>query len=66
MARKLIDIHERDIWRFLRAQKIDLAGRKFWHESNDPDFVPKAAEIVGLLYVPARQRGGPVRSMRSP
>jgi hypothetical protein len=33
----------------LRAQKIDLSGRsKSWCESNDPDFVAKAAEIVGL------------------
>jgi len=48
LARELGDIHEQYIWRFLRAQKIDLSGRKSWCESNDPDFVAKAAEIVGL------------------
>jgi hypothetical protein len=32
----------------LRAQKINLAGRKRWCESNDPEFAAKAAEIVGL------------------
>jgi transposase len=52
LARELGDIHEQYIWRFLRAQKIDLAGRKSWCESNDPDFVAKAAEIVGLYMMP--------------
>ena len=28
LARELVDIHEQYIWRFLRAQKIDLSGRK--------------------------------------
>jgi hypothetical protein len=47
LAKALCDVHEQYIWRFLRAQKIDLSGRKSWCESNDPDFVTKAAEIVG-------------------
>src|SRR6188472_2111035 len=45
-------IHEQYIWRFLRAQKIDLSGRKSWCESNDPEFVSKAADIVGLYMMP--------------
>jgi transposase len=52
LARALKDIHEQYIWRFLRAQKIDLSGRKSWCESTDPDFVAKAAEIVGLYMAP--------------
>ena len=28
LARALGDVHEQYIWRFLRAQKIDLSGRK--------------------------------------
>jgi transposase len=52
LARALVDIHEQYIWRFLRAQKIDLSGRKSWCESTDPDFVPKAADIVGLYMSP--------------
>jgi transposase len=51
-ARDLVDIHEQYIWRFLRAQKIDLSGRKSWCRSTDPDFVPKAADIVGLYMAP--------------
>jgi transposase len=52
VARELGDIHEQYIWRFLRAQKIDLSGRKSWCESNDPAFVAKAADIVGLYMMP--------------
>jgi transposase len=52
LARELVNIHEQYIWRFLRSQKIDLSGRKSWCQSTDPDFVPKAAEIVGLYMNP--------------
>lgn len=52
LARELVDIHEQHIWRFLRAQKIDLSGRKSWCESTDPAFVAKAADIVGLYMNP--------------
>src|ERR1700716_839052 len=52
LAAGLGDVDVQYIWRFLRAQKIDLAGRKSWCESNDPDFVAKAAEIVGLYMAP--------------
>ena len=52
LARELGDIHEQYTWRFLRAQKIDLSGRKSWCESNDPEFVSKAADIVGLYMMP--------------
>ena len=56
LARALGDVHEQYIWRFLRAQKIDLAGRKSWCESTDPEFVAKAAEIVGLYWRHRRTR----------
>ena len=36
------------VWRVLRVQKIDLAARKSWCESNDPEFAAKAAEVAGL------------------
>ncbi|KRQ02049.1 hypothetical protein AOQ71_36255 [Bradyrhizobium manausense] len=36
------------VWRFLRGHKIDLAARKSWCESNDPDFTAKAGNVVGL------------------
>jgi hypothetical protein len=46
------DVHQQYVWRFLRAQNIDLAGRKSWCESNDPEFAAKAADIVGLYLDP--------------
>jgi transposase len=52
IAAALGDVHEQQVWRFLRAQRIDLAGRKSWCESNDPEFVAKAADVVGLYMAP--------------
>jgi transposase len=52
LAAHLGDVSDQYIWRFLRRQRIDLAGRKSWCISTDPDFVPKAAEIVGLYLNP--------------
>jgi transposase len=52
LSQALGDVHVQYIWRFLRRQKIDLSGRKSWCQSNDPDFVAKAAEIVGLYMAP--------------
>ena len=52
IATALGDVHVQYVWRFLRAQKIDLAARKSWCQSNDPEFAAKAAEIVGLYLDP--------------
>lgn len=52
IAAELGDVHEQEVWRFLRAQKVDLSGRKSWCESEDPEFVAKAADVVGLYMAP--------------
>ena len=52
IAKALCDVHVQYVWRFLRAQKIDLSGRKSWCQSDDPEFAAKAAEIVGLYMAP--------------
>lgn len=52
IADALGDVDVQYVWRFLRAQKIDLAARKSWCQSNDPAFAAKAAEIVGLYLDP--------------
>jgi transposase len=52
VAEALGDVDVNYVRRFLRKQKIDLAGRKSWCESNDPDFAAKAADIVGLYLAP--------------
>lgn len=55
IAVALGDVHVQQVWRFLRAQKIDLAGRKSWCESPDPEFAAKAADIVGLYLDPPEE-----------
>ena len=52
IAKALGDVHVQYVWRFLRAHKIDLSGRKSRCQSNDPEFAAKAAEIVGLYMAP--------------
>src|ERR1700704_1366842 len=52
LARALGDVDVQYVWRFLRSHKIDLAARKSWGESNDPNFTAKAADVVGLYVAP--------------
>lgn len=52
LTQALGDVSDQYIWHFLRAQKIDLDGRKSWCVSTDPEFVAKSAEIVGLYHAP--------------
>jgi hypothetical protein len=51
-AKALGDVDVQYVWRFLRSHKIDLAARKSWCESNDPNFTAKAADVVGLYVAP--------------
>lgn len=52
IAAALGDVHEQQVWRFLRDKRIDLDGKKSWCESDDVEFVAKAADIVGLYMAP--------------
>ena len=52
IAAELGDVHEQQVWRFLREQRIDLDGSKSWCESDDAEFVAKAADVVGLYLAP--------------
>jgi hypothetical protein len=45
------DVDVQYVGRFLRERNIDLAARKSWCESNDPEFVAKAADVVGLTSI---------------
>jgi transposase len=40
------------VWAVLRRQRISLARRRSWCISTDPQFAPKAADIVGLYLDP--------------
>ena len=52
VAHDLGDVSDQYVWRFLRVQRIDLAGRKSWCLSTDPEFAVKAADIIGLYLAP--------------
>src|SRR5882762_5603710 len=52
LAKALGDVDVQYVWRFLREHNIDLAARKSWCESNDPEFAAKAADVVGLYMAP--------------
>jgi hypothetical protein len=66
LSRELVDVSDQCIWRFLREQKIDLAARKLWCQTDDPDFVAKAAEIVGLYLAAGCHRPGGRRKAAHP
>ena len=55
LAGELGDVDVQYVWRFLRNNKIDLAARKSWCESNDPQFTAKAADVVGLYVAPPKK-----------
>jgi transposase len=52
LAAALGDVSDDEVWRILRRNKLSLRQRKSWCESTDPEFVPKAAEIVALYLDP--------------
>ena len=52
LAKALGDVDVQYVWRVLREHNIDLVTRKSWCESNDPEFVAKAADVVGLYVDP--------------
>jgi transposase len=49
---KALDINPAKVWPVLRQQKISLARKRSWCVSTDPEFAPKAADIVGLYLNP--------------
>ncbi len=52
LAQSLGDVSEHKIWRILRQLNISLTRRHSWCVSTDPEFVPKAAAIIGLYLDP--------------
>ncbi len=52
LAKALGDVTEYKIWRILRQLSISLTRRHSWCVSADPEFVTKAAAIVGLYMNP--------------
>ena len=52
LAEALPDISRHQIWRILRRHNICLQRRRSWCISTDPEFGPKAADVVGLYLNP--------------
>jgi len=52
VAAALGDVSADHVWRVLRRRGISLQRRRGFCISTDPEFVPKAADIVGLYLAP--------------
>jgi transposase len=52
LSRALGDVSVDEVGRVLRRNKIHLHRRRSWCVSTDPEFAPKAADIVGLYLNP--------------
>src|ERR1051326_3396071 len=52
LAEKLGNVSDDQVWRVLRKHKIQLQRRRSWCISTDPEFGPKAADVVGLYLSP--------------
>jgi transposase len=52
LAEVLGDVSKDQIWRILRKHNICLQRRRSWCISTDPEFGPKAADVVGLYLNP--------------
>ena len=55
VSKALGDVSADAVWRILRRHQIHLQRRRSWCESTDPEFAPKAADIVGLYVAPPEQ-----------
>lgn len=52
LAAALKDISADHVWRILRKHGIQLQRRRSWCITTDPEFGPKAADVVGLYLNP--------------
>jgi transposase len=54
LAKSLGDVSDDQVWRVLHKHGIHLRRRRSWCVSTDPEFAPKAADIVGLYLEPPK------------
>ena len=52
LSETLGDVSTHQVWRVLRRHGIHLQRRRSWCISTEPEFAPKAADIVGLYLDP--------------
>ena len=56
LAEALPGVSKDQVWRILRRHDICLQRRRSWCISTDPEFGPKAADVVGLYLNHPRKR----------
>lgn len=54
LAEALPNVSKDQVWRILRRHDICLQRRRSWCISTDPEFGPKAADVVGLYLSPPK------------
>ena len=54
VAERLGDVNKAQVWRILRRHDICLQRGRSWCISTDPEFGPKAADVVGLYLQPPK------------
>lgn len=52
LSQSLGDVSDDQVWRVMRTHGIQMQRRRSWCVSTDPEFAPKAADIVGLYLNP--------------
>jgi transposase len=52
LAQSLGNVSDDQVWRVMRTHGIQMQRRRAWCISTDPEFAPKAADIVGLYLNP--------------
>lgn len=52
LAAALEEVSDDQVWRILRRRGIQLQRRRSWCITTDPEFGPKAADVVGLYLNP--------------
>jgi transposase len=60
LAEALPGVSAHQIWRIMRRHDICLQRRRSWCISTDPEFGPKAADVVGLYLNPPQNATGAV------
>ncbi len=55
VAQALGNVSEDQVWRVMRKHDLHLDRRQSWCVSTDPEFGPKAADIVGLYLNPPEE-----------
>ena len=54
VAQALGDVSKDHVWRILRRHKIQLQRMHSWCISTNPQFAAKAADIVGISWIPLK------------